>query len=117
MKNLFSGYDLILVDTSLEKAYNPIKFLDSIHTRLNANGIFIIASNYDWNSERTERDQWLGGFKVNGENTTTLDSLQSILSPHFKQIDKPIDIQQVIRKHRRSFDHNIVQITVWEKQS
>ena len=117
MKDLFSGYDLILVDTSLEKAYNPRKFLDSVHNRLNDSGILIIASNYDWKSEQTDRDQWLGGFKVNGENTTTLDSLQSILSPHFKQIDEPIDVQQVIRNHRRSSDHNVVQVTIWEKQS
>ncbi len=117
MKDLFSGYDLILVDTALENAYNPRKFLDSIHTRLNAKGLLIIASNYDWNPEKTDREKWLGGFKVNGENTTTLDCLQEVLAPHFEQVEKPIDIQQVIRKNRRSFEHNLVQVTIWEKQS
>jgi len=116
MKDLFTGYDLILVDTTLENAYNPKKFLDTVHTRLNPNGLLIIASNYNWQSGKTDRDQWLGGFKVNGENTTTLDSLQSILEPRFSQIDSPIDVQQVLRRNKRSFEHNVIEVTVWEKR-
>ena len=115
MKDLFSGYDLVLVDSTLESAYNPRKFLESVHNRLNPNGLLILASNYAWDESKTERDQWLGGFKVDGENTTTLDTLQTLLSPRFKQIAEPIDIDQVIRKTRRAFDHNVVQVTVWER--
>lgn len=116
MKNLFSGYDLILVDTTLENAYNPKKFLESVHTRLLPNGLLIIASNYDWSLEKTVRENWLGGFKVNGENTTTLDTLQTSLSPQFEQVAEPIEIQQVLRKTKRSFDHNSIQVTVWERR-
>ncbi len=115
MKDLFSGYDLIMVDSTLENAYNPRKFLDSVHKRLNPDGLLIIASSYDWNLSKTERGQWLGGFKVDGENTTTLDALQSLLSPHFTQIAEPIEVDQVIRKTKRTFDHNVVQVTVWER--
>lgn len=115
MKERFSGYDLILVDTTLENAYDPGKFLDSVHERINSQGLLIIASNYEWDESKTDRDQWLGGFKVNGENTTTLDSLQSRFASQFKQIGDPIEIEQVIRKTRRSFQHNAVQVTIWER--
>ena len=115
MKDLFSGYDLILVDSTLENAYNPRKFLDSVHKRLTPDGLLIIASSYDWNLSKTERGQWLGEFKVEGENTATLGALQSLLSPHFTQIAEPIEVDQVIRKTKRTFDHNVVQVTVWER--
>ena len=114
MKSVFSGYDLILLDTMLEKAYNPRAFLESVHQRLNPKGLLIIASTYDWQADRTERDQWLGGFKINGENATTLDQLHETLEPRFKRIAEPVDIEQVIRRSRRSFEHNAVQVTVWE---
>ena len=112
MKDLFSGYDLILVDSTLECAYNPRKFLEGVHRRLNSNGLLIIASSYAWDESKTDRNQWLGGFKVDGENTTTLDALESLLSPNFKRIEEPIDVDQVIRKTRRTYDHNVLQVTI-----
>lgn len=115
LKSLYSGYDLILLDAMLEKAYNPRAFLEGVHERLRQNGILIIASNYDWQVERTEREQWLGGFKINGENATTLDQLDEMLGKRFKRIDKPIDVEQVIRRNKRSFEHNVVQVTIWER--
>lgn len=115
MKALFSGYDLILLDTMLENAYNPKNFLDSVHERINPKGLLIIASNYDWRNERTEREHWLGGFKINGENATTLDRLDDLLGSRFARIAEPIEIQQVIRRSNRSFEHNAVQVTVWER--
>lgn len=115
MKDLFSGYDLILLDSTLESAYNPKKFLEGVHQRLNPKGLLIIASSYAWDESKTARDRWLGGFKVDGENTTTLDTLQAMLTPHFQQIAEPIDVEQVIRKTKRTFDHNVVQVTIWER--
>ena len=115
MKDLFTGYDLILVDTSLENAYNPGKFLDSVHERLNPGGLLIIASNYDWAESKTEHNQWLGGVKINGENTTTLDALHTRFAGKFAAVGDPVDIQQVIRRSNRSFMHNNVQVTVWER--
>ncbi|MCH2614370.1 MAG: hypothetical protein MKZ70_06720 [Opitutales bacterium] len=82
---------------------------------MNSNGLLIIASSYAWEESKTNRDQWVGGFKVDGENTTTLDALQNLLSPNFKRIAEPIDVDQVIRKTRRTFDHNVIQVTIWER--
>ena len=114
MKSLFTGYDLILLDTMLENTYNPKKFLDSVHQRINSKGLLIIASSYDWQADNTDREHWLGGFKINGENATTIDQLHELLEDRFTRISKPKEIQQVIRKTNRTFEHKAIQVTVWE---
>ncbi len=115
LKNIYSGYDLMLLDTVLERAYSPAKFLKTAHQRLNPGGLLVISSTYDWQSQHTERENWLGGFKVDGENVTTLDTLERLLAPNFKQLGKAQDVPYVLRKTARSFDHNIAQVTIWEK--
>jgi hypothetical protein len=91
-----------------------VKFLREVHQRLNVGGLLVIASTNDWLEKFTAKGNWLGGYKENGENVTTLDSLQRILGGHFKMIDQPVDVPCVIRKTRRTFDHNLVQVTFWE---
>ncbi len=114
MKDIFKGYDLILLDTMLERSYNPEKFLQGVHQRLNSGGLLVIASTYDWQEQFTERENWLGGFKVAGENLTTLDRLEELLSSNFDRIAEPIDTPYVLRKTKRTFDHNVAQVTVWK---
>lgn len=116
MKDIYAGYDLILVDTILERTYKPENFLKTVHQRLNSGGLLVISSTYDWQNDITERDNWLGGFKVDGENMTTFDRLETILGEHFKQTAKPIDVPFVLRKNKRSFDHKIAQVSVWQKE-
>lgn len=114
LKTLYSGYDLILVDTVLERTNHPAKFLKEAHQRINPGGLLVIACTNDWNVKFTETKHWLGGYKDMGDNVTTLDSLSSLLSQHFTQIGDPVDIPIVQQKTSRTFDHNIAQLTVWE---
>ncbi len=114
LKKIYTGYDLMVIDSMLERTTNPAVFLEEVHQRLNPGGLLLIASTHDWLEAFTAKENWLGGYKENGENVTTLDSLQRILGPHFRQIDSPVDVPRVIRKTRRTFDHNLVQVTFWE---
>lgn len=116
LKELYSGYDLILLDTMLERSYNPETFLQAVHKRLNDKGILVIASTYDWLATLTGKENWLGGFKIDGENVTTLDTLERILGPNFTRLNDPMEIQSVLRKTKRTYQHTIAQVTVWEKQ-
>lgn len=116
LKSIYCGYDLILLDTLLERSYNPRNFLSSVHDRLNKKGVLVIASNYDWQSQFTQKEHWLGGFKTNGENVTTLETMKDILREHFTQIKDPVDIDYVLRKTARTYEHNIAQVTFWEKK-
>jgi len=117
LKDIYAGYDLVLVDTVLERTYNPRKFLETVHSRLNDSGVLVIASTHDWQADKTEQSNWLGGFKVDGENVSTEAGIEGILSRNFKQIASPRDIPYVLRKTARTFDHNVAQVTAWEKRS
>lgn len=115
LKPLFSGYDLILAANLIDRLYSPAKFLSEVHERLNIGGILLIASPYTWLTEHTKREEWVGGFKKDGESYTTLDGLKELLFPHFKLMQAPLDVPFVIRETRRKFQHSISEVTLWER--
>jgi 5-histidylcysteine sulfoxide synthase/putative 4-mercaptohistidine N1-methyltranferase len=115
LKPQFIGYDLILAANLIDRLYNPTKFLDEIHQRLNVGGLLLIASPYTWLQEHTNREEWIGGFKRDGENFTTLDGLKACLSMHFRLVQGPLDAPFVIRETRRKFQHTLSEVTLWER--
>lgn len=116
LKMIYTGYDLVLACNLIDRLYDPARFLTTIHERINTGGLLIIASPYTWLEEFTQRDKWIGGFRKDGENVTTLQSLGQLLSPHFKNVIPPQDIPFVIRETSRKFQHSIAQMTAWERQ-
>ena len=117
LKPHFRNYDLILAANLVDRLYSPKKFLDTVHERINPGGILLIASPYTWLEEHTPREEWLGGFKKDGENFTTLDALKEILGKHFRMIGEPVDVPFVIRETARKHQHTISQATIWERTS
>ncbi len=115
LKPLFNGYDLILAANLIDRLYSPAKFLSEVHERLNMGGILLIASPYTWLAEHTKREEWIGGFKKDGESFTTLDGLKELLLPHFKLMQAPLDVPFVIRETRRKFQRSISEVTLWER--
>lgn len=115
LKPLFGGYDLILAANLIDRLYSPKKFLSEVHERLNPGGILLIASPYTWLEEHTTREEWIGGFKRNAENFTTLDGMKELLGPHFRLIEAPVDVPFVIRETRRKFQHSLSEVTLWER--
>lgn len=115
LKPIWSGYDLIFAANLIDRLYSPKKFLASIHERLNMGGLLMIASPYTWLEEHTRRDEWIGGFKRDGENLTTLDGLKASLAPHFRLVHGPQEIPFVIRETKRKFQHTLSEVTIWER--
>ncbi len=113
----FSGYDLILAANLIDRLYAPEKLLATVHTRIKSGGLLMIASPYTWLAEHTEKTSWIGGFKKDGENFTTLDGLKEILGRHFQLVREPQDVPFVIRETRRKFQHSLAEVTIWEKTS
>jgi putative 4-mercaptohistidine N1-methyltranferase len=111
----FTNYDLILAANLIDRLYDPGKLLATIHERLNPGGLLVLTSPYTWLEEFTRRDNWIGGFKKNGEPYTTLQGLRGLLQPHFKMLGTPKDIEFVIRETARKFQHTISQATLWER--
>jgi 5-histidylcysteine sulfoxide synthase/putative 4-mercaptohistidine N1-methyltranferase len=115
LKPLYTDYDLVFAGNLVDRLYNPRRFLASIHARIRPGGLLVVASPYTWLTEHTERAEWIGGFKRDGESLTTLEGMGEILAAHFRRLGEPRDIPFVIRETRRKFQHNLAELTVWER--
>jgi len=115
LKPLYKDYDLIFAGNLIDRLYEPVLFLESIQERLNRGGLLVLTSPYTWLEEFTKKENWLGGFKVNGENKTTLDGLHEVLKTHFEPYIEPVDISFVIRETARKHQHTVAQMTFWKK--
>lgn len=115
LKPQFSGYDLVLAVNLIDRLYNPASFLQTVHERINLGGVLVLASPYTWLEEHTPREQWVGGFKKDGENYTTLDGLQDMLGKHFRRVGEPTKVEFVIRETRHKFQHSYSEASVWER--
>jgi hypothetical protein len=89
--------------------------LECIHQRLNPGGLLMITSPYTWLEEHTARDEWIGGFKKDGENLTTLDGLKEMLSKNFRLLAEPQTVPFVIRETRRKYQHSLSEVSIWER--
>ena len=117
LKAKYTNYDLIFAGNLIDRLYQPKQFLDSIKQRINTRGYLVITSPYTWLEEFTEKANWLGGTKVNGENFTTLDALKAHLKADFELINLPQDIPFVIRETARKHQHTVAQLSIWRKLS
>lgn len=112
----FKNYDFILAANLIDRLYSPGKFLDEVHHRLNPGGVLMIASPYTWLGEQTPREEWLGGFKKEGESYRTLDGVRERLCDHFELMGDAHDVPFVIRETRRKFQHTISEVTFWRRK-
>ena len=115
LKPQFTNYDFILAANLIDRLYSPRQFLSNIHQRLNVGGVLMITSPYTWLEEHTPREEWIGGYKKDGENVSTLDGMKEVLGQHFKLIRSPIEIPFVIRETRHKFQHSLSEVTLWER--
>ncbi len=115
LKPFLNGFDLVLAANLIDRLYDPAKFLGAIHERINLGGVLLIASPYTWLEEHTAREKWVGGYKKDGENFTTLDGLKALLGAHFRLLSEPQDVPFVIRETRRKFQHSVSEVTLWER--
>ncbi|MDN5871165.1 MAG: 5-histidylcysteine sulfoxide synthase [Nitrococcus sp.] len=116
LKAQLTGYDLVFAANLIDRLYEPARFLDDIHTRINAGGLLLITSPYTWLEEHTARSAWLGGFKKDGESYTTLDGLKAHLGKHFRLLDEPRQVPFVIRETSHKFQHSLSEVTLWERR-
>lgn len=117
LKPIYAGFDLILAANLIDRLYSPRKFLEDVHARINPGGLLILASPYTWLTDHTPREEWLGGFKRDGENVTTFDTLKQLLTPNFHLLREPQQVPFVIRETRRKFQHSLSDVSIWERRA
>ncbi len=110
----FSAYDLIVVDGSLSRSTNPSRFLQSLHERLLPGGYLVISDDWNWQEEQTLKENWLGGFRKDGEPYSSQDAVQEILGDNFELHSTPRDIWQVQPLSERSFEQRLFQLSIWK---
>ncbi len=116
LKPLYTGHDLVLAANLVDRLYRPRAFLESIHERIRPGGLLVLTSPYTWREEHTRREEWIGGFRRDGENLTTREGLRETLGRHFTPAAGPRDLPFVIRETRRKHQHTISEMTVWERR-
>lgn len=115
LKPIYKEFDLIFGGNLIDRLYDPKKFLDSLASRINDEGMLILTSPYTWQEESTPKEKWIGGYKRDGENVMTLDGLKEILGKDFELIDTrdvPFVIQETARKHQYTIAH----MSIWQKR-
>jgi putative 4-mercaptohistidine N1-methyltranferase len=113
LKEVFTGYDVILAQHVLEQSYDPRAFLQGVHSRLNTNGLLIIVSSYDVDEQKTSKENWLGGLKINGENVTGFEGLSLALTQKFNLVDQQ-QLTRPIKINRRNLTLSFPHLSVWQ---
>jgi putative 4-mercaptohistidine N1-methyltranferase len=113
LKPLFSGYDVIVLNQTLEVLAQPSAFLSTIHQRLNADGLLVISSHYGYDAQRTDATERLGGYKQDGENVASFDTISQLLAAHFELIEPTIDLPSVWRDDARHYQVKVNQVSCW----
>jgi len=116
LKDTFTGFDLILAANLIDRLYSPRLFLGDVARRLNPGGLLVLASPYTWLEDHTKREEWIGGFKKDGESYTTLDGLKDLLGSLFDLMQGPLAVPFVIRETRRKHQHTLSELTIWKRR-
>ena len=115
LKPMFTGYDVVFVGDILHQVYDPRLCLERLSDRIQSQGWLVICSTYQWSEEQIEKSRWLGGFKVNGENFTTLEGLKTLLQPQFT-LTSVSELPYAKQINQRRFEMGVAELTFWQKQ-
>jgi len=110
LKPQFTDYNLVFAGNLIDRLYDPAMFLKDIQERILAGGLLVLTSPYTWLEEYTDKSNWLGGIKVNGENLSTLNALKQQLADSF-DFEEAVDVTLVIRETARKYQHTAAQMT------
>lgn len=114
----YKDYDLVFAGNLIDRLYDPEKFLTLIKGRIRVGGLLVLVSPYNWDQEHTPREKWLGGFKADtGENFTTIEGIEKVLSPEFTKLGESVDLPFAIRETERTWQYGQSELTIWEKQN
>ncbi len=117
LKERYAGYDVILAINLIEELRKPKDFLNQIHQRLNKDGLLFLGSTYQWKENISENENWLGGFKKDGEPIRSIEVINHLLKTHFDLITSPTNLEYAVRKNSRKFEVLVSEVSVWKKKN
>lgn len=109
-------FDFVLMANLIDRLPDPAQCLSQIHELLNDGGVLAITSPYTWMESYTPKAKWLGGYKdESGNSVRAYQSLQSILSKHFTELES-LNLPFLIREHARKSQFSVAHATLWRKR-
>ncbi len=108
-------FDVVLNANLIDRLPDPRAFLNRLPALLKPGGQLLLSSPFTWMEDYTPRPNWLGGLERNGHPVRTWETLQNILSPHFK-LAKTLDLPFLIREHARKFQWSVARAGRWIRQ-
>ena len=115
LKAIFNGYDAILVEHALEKSYQPKQLLATLSQRLNKKGLLFVLTDHQYSTKHTEKESWLGGLKVNGENLSGFDGLHEKLADDFCFIEAQ-PLTRVVKQNQCTYTVTTTEMSVWQRK-
>jgi len=115
LKATFTGYDAILIEHALEKSYQPKLLLKTLPQRLNEKGLLFILTDHQYSTQYTEKENWLGGLKVNGENVSGFDGLTEQLSKEFNLLTAQ-PLTRVVKQNQCTQTVTTTQLSIWQRK-
>jgi len=115
LRDHLGQFDVVLMANLVDRLQNPSKCLERISGRLNPGGQLIITTPCTWLEEYTPKENWLGGFEMDGKAVSTLDGLHARLDNDFVFVETK-DLPFLIREHARKFQWSVAQASLWRRR-
>jgi putative 4-mercaptohistidine N1-methyltranferase len=107
-------FDVITFANVLDRLPHPGRALEWLAEITNPGAQVVICSPFTWWDEFTIPEERLGGFKRDGEEITSHDSIVSALEPDFT-LKSTCDLPFLIREHERKYHFSIAQTSIWTR--
>jgi 5-histidylcysteine sulfoxide synthase/putative 4-mercaptohistidine N1-methyltranferase len=115
LKAIFTDYDVVIAQQIIERSYQPKLFLQLIADRIKTGGLLILVSDYQVDPNVTDKEHWIGGLKVNGENMTVFDGISQQLSPKFTLVGQD-EVTQLTQLNKHNYQVKQLQLSIWQKR-
>eukprot|EP01097_Dermamoeba_algensis_P004071 TRINITY_DN2718_c0_g1_i1.p1 TRINITY_DN2718_c0_g1~~TRINITY_DN2718_c0_g1_i1.p1 ORF type:complete len:834 (-),score=202.33 TRINITY_DN2718_c0_g1_i1:85-2586(-) len=113
--SVLGQFDVVIVNDILDKVKNP-EVLTTAKNLVAAGGKLVIVSGYDWNEATVPKNNWVGGFRLNGEDMGTEALLKKEMSKEY-DCGETLNIPLVHRITQRKYELSLVSLLLFSKKS
>ena len=112
LPNSIGRFDAITFANVLDRLPHPRLALEKLADICNPGAQVVICSPFTWWDEFTVPEERLGGFKRNGKDVTSHDTIASVMEADFTLKDN-CDLPFLIREHERKYHFSVAQTSIW----
>ncbi|MBE7503939.1 MAG: putative 4-mercaptohistidine N1-methyltransferase [Verrucomicrobiales bacterium] len=106
------AFDVVLLANLVDRLPDPRRCLAALPARVRPGGQVILTTPCTWLEHYTSPTQWLGGYHQDERPVRTLETLRTLLEPHFT-LARTLDLPFLLREHARKYQWSVALATVW----